>query len=201
MVALAGLVADVITKQLAVDHLDPADPPTFLAGLVRLQLIRNSGAAFSLGAGNTIVFALLAIAVLVFVLAVLVPRLGHPGWGVALGLLSAGVAGNLSDRIFRAPGVLRGHVVDFVQLPHWAIFNVADMCVTSAAVLIVILAVFGNVSVSGHRYPRPSRSSGNDARSAVTRDDGARPTEPSADPVAQPEPTDEAAGPTSRDSR
>lgn len=158
MVAVVGLVADLVTKQLAVHHLDPADPPVFLGGLVRLQLIRNSGAAFSLGANNTIVFTLLASAVLIFVLVVLLPRLAHQGWAVALGLLAAGVAGNLTDRIFRPPGVLRGHVVDFVQLPHWAIFNVADMCVTSAAALIVILAVFRNVSLSGQQYPRPGRT-------------------------------------------
>jgi signal peptidase II len=183
VVAIAGLVADLVTKELAVRNLDPADPPVFLGGLLRFQLIRNSGAAFSLGENYTIVFGILATLVLVFVVAVLVPRLGHPGWAVALGLLTAGVAGNLSDRIFRAPGVLRGHVVDFVQLPHWAIFNVADMCVTAAAALIVILAIFRNVSVSGYRYPRPGRG-------PATTDVPAEPAEPT-------EPTE----PTARGSR
>jgi signal peptidase II len=144
----------MITKQLAVRHLDPANPPVFLGGLLRLQLIRNSGAAFSLGAGYTLIFTLLAIGVLIFVLTVLVPKIGHTGWAVALGLLVAGVAGNLTDRLFRPPGPLRGHVVDFLQLPYWAIFNVADICVSSAAVLIIILAMIKNIAVSGERYPR-----------------------------------------------
>jgi signal peptidase II len=166
IVAVAGLVADQVTKALVVRHLDPADPPTLLGGLVRLQLIRNSGAAFSLGENYTAVFAVLSMLVLIFVVAVLLPRLGHVGWAVALGLLVGGVAGNLSDRLFRPPAVLRGHVVDFVQLPHWAIFNVADMCVTSAAALIVILAIFKNVSVGGQRYPRSDggRPAGVDSR-------------------------------------
>ena len=99
--------------------------------LLTLRLIRNPGAAFSQGEGFTWVFAVAAVLVLGFVGVRLVPRLGHVGWAVALGLLVAGVTGNLVDRIFRAPGPFRGHVVDFLQLPHWPIFNVADMCITS----------------------------------------------------------------------
>ena len=53
----------------------------------------------------------------------------------------AGISGNLHDRLFRAPGPLLGHVVDFIQLPHFAIFNVADICITSAAVLVVLLSL------------------------------------------------------------
>jgi signal peptidase II len=81
----------------------------------------------------------------------LVPRLGHAGWAVALGLLCAGVAGNLTDRLFRPPGVLRGHVVDFLELPHWPVFNVADMCITAAAVMVLVLAMVKNVGVDGKR--------------------------------------------------
>jgi signal peptidase II len=98
------------------------------------------------------------VAVLVFVVARLAPTLGHRGWAVALGLLCAGVGGNLTDRLFREPGFLRGHVVDFLQLPHWPIFNVADMCITSAAVLILVLSVLKNVSISGERYAKAARA-------------------------------------------
>jgi signal peptidase II len=158
-IAVTGLVLDVVTKVIAVDLLQPLVPVRLLGGLLTLRLIRNPGAAFSSGEGLTFVFALAAAAVLVFVLVRLAPRLGHPAWAVALGLLSAGVAGNLVDRLFREPGVLRGHVVDFLQLPHWPIFNVADMCITSAAVLIMVLAVIKNIGIGGERY----------ARDAVTR--------------------------------
>jgi signal peptidase II len=93
--------------------------------------------------------------VLVFVIGRLAPTLGHRGWAVALGLLCAGVSGNLSDRVFRAPGFLRGHVVDFLQLPHWPIFNVADSCISAAAVLILVLSVIRNVGINGQRYQKP----------------------------------------------
>ncbi|SDS09387.1 signal peptidase II [Friedmanniella luteola] len=152
--ALTGLVLDVVTKVVAVGQLEPGRPVPLLGGLLTLLLIRNPGAAFSTGEGITPVFALAACAVLVFVVARLVPKLGHPAWSVALGLLSAGVAGNLVDRFARQPGPLRGHVVDFLQLPHWPIFNVADMCITAAAVLIMVLAVVKNVGIGGERYPR-----------------------------------------------
>ncbi len=154
VVALVGLALDVATKAIAVDQLEPGRPVPLLGGLLTLRLIRNPGAAFSTGEGITPVFALAACAVLVFVLARLVPRLGHPAWSVALGLLCAGVAGNLVDRFLRQPGVLRGHVVDFLQLPYWPIFNVADMCITSAAVMIMVLAVVKNVGIGGERYAR-----------------------------------------------
>jgi signal peptidase II len=154
LVAAGGLLIDQISKIIAVRLLDPAEPLELLGGLLTLRLIRNPGAAFSLGENLTFVFALLALSVVCFVLIKLAPRIDHPGWAVALGLLVAGVSGNLMDRLFRAPGVLRGHVVDFFQLPHFAIFNVADICITSAAVLIMILAVIKNVGIDGERYSR-----------------------------------------------
>ena len=153
-VALVGLAADAVTKVAVVTYLDPDVGVPVVGSLLSLRLIRNSGAAFSQGEGFAWVFAVAALVVLAYVLVRLVPRLGHPGWAVALGLLCAGVGGNLVDRLFRAPGVLRGHVVDFLQLPHWPIFNVADVCITSGAILVMVLAVIRNVGLDGEHYVR-----------------------------------------------
>ena len=79
----------------------------------------------------------------------LLPQARHLGWTVALGLVIAGILGNLTDRLFRPPGFLHGHVVDFLQLPNFAIFNVADMCITFAAVTIVWLVVITQVDLAG----------------------------------------------------
>lgn len=152
-VAGLGWLVDVVTKVAAVHWLDPNRPLRVVDPLLTLRLIRNPGAAFSLGEGVTPAFALLATGVLGYVVGRLVPRLGHPGWSVALGLLSAGVAGNLTDRVLREPGFLRGHVVDFLQIPHWPVFNVADMCICGAAVLIVVLTLGKKVALDGQRYP------------------------------------------------
>lgn len=141
VIALACYGLDRWTKSLALSHLNPADPPSYFGGLLRLRLITNAGAAFSLGSSATVVLSLLAIVAFVAVLVGVVPRVRSWLATVATGLALAGIAGNLTDRLIRPPGVLRGQVVDFIALPHFAIFNVADMCITVTAVLLVIASL------------------------------------------------------------
>jgi signal peptidase II len=162
LVAVTGLTADLVTKIIAVTQLEPLASVRLLGGLLTLRLIRNPGAAFSQGQRFTYVFAIAGIVVLTFVIIKLVPRIGHPAWAVAIGLLCAGVAGNLTDRLFRPPGVLRGHVIDFLELPYWPIFNVADMCITAAAIMIIFLSVVKGISITGERHPRPGRRGAGD---------------------------------------
>ena len=143
--ALVGVLIlglDQLTKALALAHLTPGEPVNVIGSLLKFNLIRNSGAAFSLGAGYTPVISVIQIAVAIGVI-YLSRKLGSAGWAVAFGLLFGGAVGNITDRIFRAPSPFHGHVVDFLQTPHWAIFNVADMAVTSAAILLVIQTLRG----------------------------------------------------------
>lgn len=171
LIAVAGLTADLVTKIIAVTHLEPLASVRLLGGLLTLRLIRNPGAAFSQGQRFTYVFAIAGIIVLAFVIIKLVPRIGHPAWAVAIGLLCAGVAGNLTDRLFRPPGPLRGHVIDFLELPHWPIFNVADMCITAAAIMIMFLSIVKGISITGQRHGRGGRGETGDDhdRSTVAR--------------------------------
>jgi signal peptidase II len=171
LIAVAGLTADLVTKIIAVTHLEPLASVRLLGGLLTLRLIRNPGAAFSQGQRFTYVFAIAGIIVLAFVIIKLVPRIGHPAWAVAIGLLCAGVAGNLTDRLFRPPGPLRGHVIDFLELPHWPIFNVADMCITAAAIMIMFLSIVKGISITGERHGRGGRGETGDDhdRSTVAR--------------------------------
>jgi signal peptidase II len=67
------------------------------------------------------------------------PQITSRGWAVVLGLVLGGILGNVVDRIFREPGVLRGHVIDWMQLPNWPVFNIADSAIVVAAVLAMIL--------------------------------------------------------------
>jgi signal peptidase II len=157
LVAVAGLAADLVTKIIAVTQLEPLAPVRLLGGLLTLRLIRNPGAAFGQGQRFTYVFAIAGILVLCFVIIKLVPRIGHPAWAVAIGLLCAGVAGNLTDRLFRPPGALRGHVIDFLELPYWPIFNVADMCITAAAAMIIFLSIVKGINITGERHVRSRR--------------------------------------------
>ncbi len=148
-IALTGYAVDQLTKAWAASSLDPLRPRDVLGPVLRLHLTRNAGAAFSFATNATWLLTLIAIGVIAITVYA-VRRLGSRGWAVALGLLLAGAFGNLTDRFARAPGRGQGHVVDFLELPHWPIFNVADICVVSAACLIALLALRG-VSLDGSR--------------------------------------------------
>ncbi len=140
-VAGAAYAVDVGSKQLAVTRLADGDVPVLGDWLV-LHLTYNPGAAFSLGTDYTVALSCLAIAAVGAILWAS-RRVVDPVWALALGLLLGGVAGNLTDRLVRDPGPMRGHVVDLFMVPHWPVFNVADICINLAAGLIVLQAVRG----------------------------------------------------------
>ena len=162
IVAGLALVLDLLSKTLVAAHFrGPAVQPPIrlLDGGVYIVETRNSGAAFSLGTGATIVLTAIAAAVVIFILRT-ASRMRSTAWAVALGLVLGGAVGNLVDRVFRAPGVGRGHVVDWISLfsddGHvWPIFNLADSAIVCGAVLSAILALRG-VDIDG-RTDRPGR--------------------------------------------
>jgi signal peptidase II len=142
-VAAVVVAADAVSKALALRDLPGRQPVRLLDGLLTLKLELNPGAAFGVGTSYTAVIALVACGVVIYVIR-MSARLRSLAWTIALGLLLGGAAGNLGDRLFRAPGPLRGSVVDWLNLPHfpWT-FNLADTAITCAVVLIVILALCG----------------------------------------------------------
>ena len=154
-VAAAVFIADVISKIIVVAVLKPDQPVWLISGLLDLNLTRNSGAAFSFGTGQTVAFTAIAIGVIIFILRTS-RRLYSLPWAVTLGLLLGGAAGNLTDRLLRAPGVFRGDVVDWIQLPHWPVFNVADSCIVCGGFLAVVLAARG-IRLDGTRDVRAGR--------------------------------------------
>jgi signal peptidase II len=109
---------------------------------LQLTLVRNPGAAFGLATGLTLLLTCVA-AVVVLVLLRMAGRLRDRGWAIAFGLLLGGATGNLVDRLFRQPGPFRGHVVDFLQLPNWPVFNIADSAICVAAALVVFRSLRG----------------------------------------------------------
>ena len=152
LLAALALTADQLSKAAAIANLPPGEPVSILGEFLYFQLVRNPGAAFSLGEGVTWVFtlALLAVAVIIVVLAC--TRIRSWLWAVVLGLLLGGVLGNLTDRLFREPGFPVGHVVDFLSTP-WmlpAIYNVADMFIVTMMITVALLVLLG-VNFAGHR--------------------------------------------------
>lgn len=148
-VALGCYLLDLLTKSLAVSNLGD-DPVDVVGSWLQLHLIRNPGAAFSTGTSYTVLLSCIAIVAAGTVLWYS-RRLRSPLWAVGLGALLGGVLGNLTDRAFREPGFLRGHVVDFLQVPHWPVFNIADICINVAAGIIILQAIRG-VGIDGRRH-------------------------------------------------
>ncbi|WP_280253876.1 signal peptidase II [Nocardia abscessus] len=157
LLVLAAVVLglDLLTKTIVVANLTPGDPVPIIGDFARLSLVRNPGAAFSMATGMTWLLTLVAAAVVVGVV-----RIGRTlrslGWAIGLGLVLGGALGNLMDRLFRAPGPLQGHVVDFVAVGWWPVFNVADSAIVCGAILLVVLTVLGfepNGTRVGHDKP------------------------------------------------
>ena len=163
-VALTVLALDVVTKLIVVRTLPGHPPIRLLDGFLTLLLLRNSGAAFSIGTSMTIVFTAIAAAVIVYILRA-ARKLRSAPWAITLGLLLGGATGNLADRIFRSPGLFRGDVVDWIELPHWPVFNLADSAIVCGGVLAVLLALRG-VRLDGSREGAAIRRRRSGARRA-----------------------------------
>jgi len=135
--AAAVIIIDQVTKAWAVAALEGQPDRQIIGDLLRLSFVRNPGAAFGLGGGATIVFSLVAIAVAV-VLVRMSTRLVSMWWAVALGLMLGVALGNFIDRLFREPGALQGHVVDFLRLPNFPVFNVADIAIDLGVFMLFV---------------------------------------------------------------
>ncbi|MGH3763953.1 MAG: signal peptidase II [Pseudonocardiaceae bacterium] len=161
LAATAGvtLLLDVLSKIIVVLALEGRPPVRLLGGGLYLVVFRNSGAAFSMATGLTWLLSLIAVGVVVVIIR-LAPRLRSPGWAFGFGLVLGGALGNLVDRLFRAPGPLRGHVVDFLSLlapdgSVWPVFNLADSAIVCGGLAMVLLAASGREFDGSRSSRRP----------------------------------------------
>ncbi|MFH8804708.1 signal peptidase II [Streptomyces sp. NPDC017936] len=141
-VAAFAYALDLISKMIVVAKLEHQEPIEIVGDWLRFEAIRNAGAAFGFGEAFTVIFTVIAAAVIV-VIARLARKLYSLPWAIALGLLLGGALGNLTDRIFRSPGVFEGAVVDFIAPKHFAVFNLADSAIVCGGILIVLLSFRG----------------------------------------------------------
>lgn len=161
LVAAFVLLVDVVTKAIIVTIMHDGESVRMLGGLVYFSLYRNPGMAFSMATGMTWILAVVAIGVVVLI-ATMARKLRSPLWAVCLGLILGGALGNLTDRIFRSPGVLHGHVVDFISVfgpdaKYFAIFNLAAAAISTGAVMLVVATLTG-IDFDGRRVGRGKRS-------------------------------------------
>ncbi|KAA9110917.1 signal peptidase II [Microbacterium rhizomatis] len=184
VLAILVLAADQLAKYFAIQNLPPEEPVHVLGDFLIFYLIRNSGAAFSLGEDVTWIFSLALAAVAIAIVWLMITRVRSRAWAIVLGLLLGGVLGNLTDRLFRAPGFGVGHVVDFINTP-WmmpAIYNVADMFIVTMMIGVAIL-VFTGLRFDGTRERRDDDSRAQDDEPAIDGiGDDRDPLFPAADP-------------------
>ena len=152
-ITLVVFAIDQGSKFLIIANLQENQIVPVIGELLQFHYVKNSGAAFSLLSGSTWVFAI-AASVVTVVIILFARRIRSLGWATVFGLLLGGTTGNLYDRLFREPGFGVGHVIDFFQVYLFpAIFNVADIGITSAMALFIILTLPG-VGFDGTRAPR-----------------------------------------------
>ena len=150
--ALITLVLDQLTKVWALRALTSGEVVEVIGDAIRLNLVRNPGAAFSLGDGSTWILTLVSVTIVGWVV-VGARKVGNLPWAVALGLLLGGALGNLVDRFFRPPAPGRGHVVDFIDYFGWFVGNVADIAIVAAAGIIMVLAFTGTAIAGPVHHP------------------------------------------------
>ena len=143
------LLLDQATKWWVQQVMPGRAPIEVLGDWLKITYTLNPGAAFSMGGSFTVVLTAIAITVAVVIVRV-ASRLGSIAWAVALGGILGGALGNLGDRLFRSPGPFRGHVVDWIALPNWPVFNIADSAIFCSAVLMVWLS-FRGIGLDGSR--------------------------------------------------
>jgi signal peptidase II len=158
--ATGSVLLDQLTKQLAVAHLAGEAPVRLLGGALFLVHTTNSGAAFNIGSSYTWVFPLVGFAVMGWI-GWMTRRLRSLPWAVALGLVLGGAAGNLVDRLLRAPGPFRGEVVDMISVfapdgSVWPVFNLADSSLVVGVVLAVGLELTGRHRDGSRVTSRPA---------------------------------------------
>lgn len=138
------ILVDQVAKFLVIENLKPYESVEVLGEFLKLTLVYNDSAAFSIGFGATWIFTILS-SVATIVLLWLSRKIETLSWAIMAGVLLGGIVGNLIDRLTRAPGFAVGQVVDFLQLPlGFAIFNIADMAIVVTASLTVIRVMRGD---------------------------------------------------------
>lgn len=156
--ALVAYIIDQLTKIWVVSTMVEGQVTEVLPPVLSWHFIRNSGAAFSIGTSITWVFTIIQALVSIAIITQ-IRKVASKGWAVALGLVLGGALGNLTDRLFREPAFGQGHVVDFIALPNFAIFNIADTAVVSGVVLICLLTLRG-IGLDGRRSNEEQVSAG-----------------------------------------
>ena len=131
---LVVLILDQVVKDIVQNHIVLGETINVL-GPLQLTLTHNEGVAFGLANGGGVGLVVITLVALGVVLWLFSRDPTRKGMWVATGLLAGGALGNLVDRI------RHGHVTDFIKLPHWPPFNLADCGITCGVVILLVIYI------------------------------------------------------------
>ena len=163
--AVVAIIADRITKSLALEHLSETERIPLLGDWFGLQLAFNTGASFSLGSEFTIVISIVGI-IAVIGLAIAITRTRSRLWAAGFGLVLGGAVGNLIDRFTADPGGGRGAVTDMLAYGGWFIGNIADLLIGVGVGLLVLAAIRRPAAKAAESDEAPDAEDGQDAEHA-----------------------------------
>ena len=149
IIATATFASDLITKNWAESTLQFREPIRVLGDLLKFTYATNPGAAFNFATNATFVLTSLKLCVAAFIIYYMTKAV-DVRWAIGLAFLFGGVVGNLFDRATREPGNWQGEVVDWIQVPHWPVFNIADSAIVCAGIFMTILAMRNIAPIMSH---------------------------------------------------
>jgi signal peptidase II len=140
IISILTFALDLITKNWAEASLQNREPIRVLGDFLKFTYATNPGAAFNFATNATVVLSSLKLCVAAFIIYYMTKSV-DTRWAIGLALLFGGVVGNLFDRATRDPGNWQGEVIDWIQVPHWPVFNIADSAIVCAGIYMTYLAM------------------------------------------------------------
>ena len=142
LIALVVVALDRLTKIWAANTLPLGQSQPVIGELLQFHLAFNPGAAFSIFTNATWLFTAFSTAISIYIL-YKAKQIKSGLWQIGAGGILGGAVGNLIDRFINEPGFPNGHVTDFIQLPNWPVFNIADSSVFCSAIFLMVISLRG----------------------------------------------------------
>lgn len=136
MIIAVIIVLDRISKVCVSSYMTPGESFRFVGEILKITYVRNSGAAFSMFSGHTMLIAVLTGAAIAVIIVWIIFRSKSLFYSIPLAMIAGGGVGNLFDRI------RYGYVIDMLDLKSFAVFNVADIFVCCGCILLCIAIIF-----------------------------------------------------------
>lgn len=133
LLVITFIFLDQVTKNLIRGNFQIGESITVIPGILWITRVENSGVAFGLAQGMSLLLSIISLFILIMVLAFFVNIIKAPAGMIAISLVISGALGNLIDRM------IIGTVTDYIDFGFWPVFNLADSCIVVGILLMLII--------------------------------------------------------------